>query len=150
MPEYGEFLYGEELYGSGDVSPDIVPSERVAWKFYDGTNTYLLPVNPNAASMPSKKRNLTYQATPTGGQITYEGRKTPNVLNFSGDILQESQYNSFRLWFLKRKQVRITDDLGQNFWVYLTSFSPSRQKSREYDWMMTYSAEAFVLDRGSF
>lgn len=148
MPIYGEFKYGERLYGDGP-SPDVVPSERVAWEFYDGTTTYRLPVNPNAATMPEKKRNLTYQPTSCGGQITYEGRRSPNILSFSGDILEEGQYNAFRLWMYKRKQVRITDDLDRSFWVYLTSFSPTRQKSQEYDWMMTYSAEAFILDRGS-
>lgn len=149
MPEYGEFEYGEELYGDGGTPPDVVPPGRVSWKFYDGATTYNLPVNPNAASTPKRKRTLTYQATAAGNQIKYEGRSSPNIINFSGDILNEAQFRSFQVWTRKRKQVRITDDLGQNFWVYFKSFSPSRQKAQEYNWMMSYSVEAFVLDRGS-
>lgn len=149
MTIFGDADFGEELFGDGGASPDVHPSERVAWQFFDGVSTYELPVNPNSATSPDRKRNLTEQATAAGSKIAYEGRRSPNVLTFSGDILEEAQYNAFRTWFRKRKQVRVRDDLGRSFWVYITGFSPQRQPSIQFEWMMTYTAEAFVLDRGA-
>jgi len=150
MAKFGQFQYGEEEYGAVETSFDAPLLERVAWTFFDGTTTYQLPVNPDSASMPSHfaQRKITYQATCAGAQVIYEGRREPHKVSFSGVILEEAQYNSFKTWVNKSKQIRITDDLGQKFWVYLKSFSPTRRKDSVYDWLMDYSAEGFVLDRG--
>ena len=142
---YGIPHYGESLYGAG--LPRTPATGRIAWTFYDGSIRYELPVNPDSAKMPTKEKKVTIQATAAGTQIIYEGRKDPKKISFSGVILEEAQYNSFKEWVNTNKQIQITDDLGQKFWVYLTTFSPKRRKSIDYAWLMDYSVEGFVLDR---
>jgi len=150
MAGFGEFEFGEEYFGDGGLDPDAPVLTRVAWIFFDGVTTYELPVNPDSASTPApfSPKKLSFQPTCAGAQVIYEGRAEPKKISFSGVILTEAQYNSFRTWVNKNKQIRITDDLGQKFWVYLKSFSPTRRSDTVYDWLMDYTAEGFVLDRG--
>lgn len=149
MPRFNGFDFGDELFGDSS-NPDIVDStERVAWTFYDGTNTYELLVNPNSATMPSLAKKLSKKPTAAGGQVKYEGRADPKKISFSGVILEEAQYRSFQTWFLLNKQIQITDDLGQQFWVYLSAWNPTRRRDTTYPWFTDYSAEGFVLDRGA-
>lgn len=150
MGRFNEFDFGEEVFGNGGVVAPDITTGRVAWNFYDHTDSYDFYVNPLEASMPTLNKKVTYQATAAGKQVSYEGRPQVGSLSFSGVILEEAQYLIFREWWLKRKQVRITDDLGQKYWVYLKSFNPTRRKNNTYDWLMDYTAEGIVLDRGSY
>ena len=146
MPVYGSPIYGEGIYEEAQV-PD--PSTgRVAWSFYDGVNIYNLDVNPSSASMPTiGQKRLTTQMTAAGTPIVYEGRKEAKTISFSGVILEEFQYRLFLLWVNMSKQIRITDDLGLRYWIYIKSFSPKRRKDSAHPWLMDYSIEGFVLDR---
>jgi hypothetical protein len=67
-------------------------------------------------------------------------------MTFSGTILTENEYNALIQWADERKQVRLTDDLGRQFWIYITSFVPTRQLKRNSPWFFTYNAEATILD----
>jgi len=147
MSNFGNVDFGEGTFGT-TVSPDAPVQNRIAWTFYDGVVTYSLPVNPQEASMPTNNKVLTFQATCSGTQIIFQGKPETKKISFSGVILEEEQYLSFRDWFLKRKQVQVTDDLGLKYWIYLKSFSPTRNRNNTYDWYMSYSAEGIVLDRG--
>ena len=151
MSKYGEFKYGEGVFGSSGGSSPIFPSEvdeRVAWRFFDGVNAYDLLVNPSAATMPVQKKRLNYKPTTAGRVVTYEGRPEVPTFNLSGTTLTEEQYRNFVSWSKLRKQIRITDDLGQEYWVYIKTYEPSRRNSHEYPWLMDYTISGVVLDRG--
>lgn len=153
MGRFGTFEFSEEVFGSegGESPSDPFPSithERIAWKFFDGENVYNLPVNPHSATMPVKKRRLTHQPTCAGRVVTYEGRPEAQIFNFSGVILNEEQYRLFSSWVRKSKQIQITDDLGQSYWVYFKTFEPKRKRNNSYDWYMDYAISGVVLDRG--
>lgn len=150
MGIFGDFDFGDDVFGGDSPeNPDAPLTQRVAWVFYDGVDTYVLPVNPDSASMPTPNRTLTFQATCTGKQVIYEGRPQTKKISFSGVTIEEGQYQAFKNWVNKRKQIQITDDLGQKYWVYLKSFKPQRRRNDTYPWLMDYSAEGVVLDRGS-
>jgi hypothetical protein len=123
---------------------------RVAWEFYDpvGNETYNWEINPNDGGYPSRSKNISYEATaaPNGQTLAFEGRESPASLSFSGTILTESQFNTLNDWYLKRNQIRLTDDLGREFWIYIKSFNPTRVRSINYPWRHNYSIEAIVLD----
>lgn len=128
---------------------------RIPWRFYDpigvgasGPITYLLPVNPNDGGSPSFKKTVTYQSTsaPDGKTLVFEGRDEVQTLEFSGVILTEDQYYAFIDWWRKRHQIHITDDLGRQFWAYITSFEPKRVRAQSHPWKHTYSASATVVD----
>lgn len=148
MAVFGSSEYGDSVFGSSS-SPATESPSRIAWKFFDNIDTYFLPVNPASASMPTKNKKVSFRATTSGRQVIFEGKPEVETMTFSGVILNEAQYTLWKLWASKRKQIQITDDLGQKFWVYITSFKPVRQKSNSYDWFMNYSVEATVVDRGA-
>ena len=150
MSVFGSFKFGEEVFGGsgGGIPPTPNFDERIPWTIanYSGGQTYAFEINPLDATVPSFKRTITTQSTAAGRQINYEGRRQPQTITVSGTILSEDQYNTMDAWARVRKQVKITDDLGEGFWVYVERFSPTRQKSTQFPWHMEYSLEATVLD----
>jgi len=123
---------------------------RIAWEFYDPVEdeTYEWEINPNDGGYPSRNKSIAYEATaaPNGQTLAFEGRESPATISFSGTILTESQFNTINTWYEKSNQIRLTDDLGREFWIYIRSFSPTRVRSINYPWRHTYSIEAIVLD----
>lgn len=150
MARFGTFRFGEETFGDPNGGSPSFPHdvERIPWNFFDGVNSYDLPINPNEASMPSPKRNVSTKATCAGRQVRIEGKPIVPQIEFSGVILYEEEYRAFEAWVNKRQQIRITDDLGMKYWVYLKSFSPQRVKSNTFPWYHTYSVSGVLLDRG--
>jgi len=151
MAKFGQFLFGEELFGEGITVPTEIAAIRVPWQFidYSLSQIYEMAINPIDASMPSIQKKITSKPTATGKIVQYEGRPEVQSMSFSGTILTESQYNIMVLWCNESKQILIVDDLGQKNWVYLTSFSPKRTRSVEFPWHMEYQAEAKSLDWGN-
>ncbi len=140
-------LYGKFPVGGGDSGVSVLASGgRVPWDLYDGSVSYQLMVNPDTATMPSIKRTVTARPTCSGRQVTYEGKPSIPEISFSGVILEEAQFRAFEEWVSLRKLVRITDDLGMKYWVYLKNFSPQRQKVTEYPWYHTYSVSGVLAD----
>lgn len=123
------------------------PSFRTAWRFFDGTNEYLLPVNPDAAKMPSLARAIKKEKTAAGTPFLVEGRQAVQAISFSGLTLSEDQYRAFRSWYKMSRQIRITDDLNQVYWIYIKEFAAKRRKSTNYPWLMEYTASGIVLNR---
>jgi hypothetical protein len=121
----------------------------VKWQFYDpdgeGT-TYNFSINPDSYSSDSVLRNIKDEATSFGSRVFFEGRKTPRTFSFSGTILSEDQYNVLYAWANERRQIRLTDDLGFQNWIYIKSFNPTRQLKPNVPWYFTYSIEAVSLD----
>lgn len=149
MTFFGTFDFGESLFGEDYVPPDGLTTEtRVPWLFqaYNGVDVYEFAVNPLTAKMPSKKRNITKEKTATGAPILFQGRDSVPSMTFGGTILTEAHLNAMRTWAIKQNQVKLTDDLGRQYWVYITSFSPTRNYHADYPWRHDYQAEALVLD----
>ena len=152
MGKFGQFNFNEDTFnGTGGTPPVPGPPQesiRMAWNFFDGVNSYDLPVNPNEATMPVSGRRVTAKPTCAGRQVIYQGKNIVSEFTISGVILYEAEYRAFEEWVEKRKQIRITDDLGMKYWVYLKSFSPTREKSNAYEWYHKYTCSGVLLDRG--
>lgn len=151
MAKFGTFEFGEEEFGEGGVSPGPTPipePSRVGWRFFDGLSTYILPVNPHSARMPTRRKRVTHKPTCAGRNVTFEGRPETQDFDFSGVILSEAQYRLFVSWASKRKQIQVTDDLGRQYWVYIENFSPTRKKVATNPWYMDYTISGVALDRG--
>lgn len=150
MAFFGTFLYGEELFGADSSGPGPGPSPsliRVPWVFQQlhDPDVYEFAINPLNARMPSVQRIYTKQKTSSGRDVVFQGRDPAQTMGFSGTILTEEHLEIMDVWFSKEKQISITDDLGQQYWVYLTSFNASRNYSSQFPWRHEYSAEATVL-----
>lgn len=122
----------------------------VKWLFEDlvTVDSYELEINPNTMKLPAREKKMNYQTTaaPDGKVIAYEGRDAVQVLGFSGVTLSEEQHNAFVEWFEKRHQIRITDDRGDQWIVYITKYTPTRRRAVHYPYKHEYEIEAFVLD----
>lgn len=123
---------------------------RVAWVFTDLTDssTYSWEVNPLDGNDGTFEKSITYQSTaaPDGRLLIFEGRDQPNNASWTGTILSQNQYDTLKLWYQKRHQVQIEDDLGRTFIVYVTKFSPQRVRNTTYPWKHTYSIEYVIIE----
>lgn len=122
------------------------------WKFYDPTTTteteFIL--NPRDGGLPQWEKTVTAQGTTApaneGNIVIFEGTDKPSTVAFSGTLIYQEHHQFFLDWFQKRYQVRITDDLGNVVWCYLTKYSPKRKNRVNYKWTADYDAEALILD----
>lgn len=121
------------------------------WQFWDpiASETYVFPINPNAGGTPTRAKSLAIEKTaaPDGKAILFEGREDPRKISVSGAILEEAELNAFYAWYDKRHQVRLTDDLGRQFWVYITNFSATRDRRQSHPWHHSYQMEMTILDQ---
>jgi hypothetical protein len=100
-------------------------------RFYDPLTgeTYLWQVNHSDEDRFGRDRNITYGA-PTGntGPVRFQGDKTPIVLQLSGVIFHQAQYEAMVSWFerCERQSILFTDFTGAGAEVIITSFQPTR------------------------
>lgn len=124
---------------------------RIAWIFTDNvlSESYSFEINPKDDGSLQYEKTITYKNTsgPDGATVVFEGRDVPNATTFSGTILSEDQYNAMVHWFNKRYPITILDDLGREFLIYITKFSPKRKISRTHPWRHEYSVDYFVAQQ---
>lgn len=122
----------------------------VRWTFYDPTipETYTFDINPSEGGTPTRRKKIEYQntAAPDGKVLVFEGRDEPQEFTFTGTILTEAHYTTLVNWFSKRRQIKVTDDLGREHWIYIKSFDATRQRAVHYPWKHSFTIEAVVLD----
>ena len=123
---------------------------RVPWKFNsinsDDVDEYIFAINPLESTVPSLAKTMTSSSTTAGRNIVFQGRDAIGTLSCSGTILYQAHYEKLLEWAQKEKQVKITDDLNNSYWVFITSFTPTRQPSSSHPWRHEFSLEATVLD----
>jgi len=121
----------------------------VRWLFEDTATaeSYTFEVNPRAGGSPSYKKTISYQNTsaPDGKTLVFEGLDAAQEIEWEGVILQETQYDAFLTWYQKRRQIRLTDDLGRQMWIYIKSFEPKRRRGQSHPWLHDYTITAVIL-----
>lgn len=120
------------------------------WVFYDPIvpESYTFSVNPNEGGTPGRTKKIGQQATaaPDGKTLLFEGRDEVQTIDISGTILTQAQLDAFTAWSDKRHQVRVTDDLGRQYWVYITTFSATRNRRASHPWHHSYQMSMLILD----
>lgn len=122
----------------------------VKWTFQDPVTlaAHTFALNPSEGAQPKYQKSLAYEVTAaaSGGTLVYEGRAEPQKIEWSGIIQELSEHETFVEWFEKGYQIDITDDLGNEFRAYITSYQPSRVPRVHYPERREYSMEAVILD----
>jgi len=122
----------------------------VRWKFDDLTTlaTYTFEINPASGGSPSFEKNLVYENTlaPNGHALIYEGQDPVRELTWEGVILTQTHYQTYVDWWDKRHQIKLTDDLGRQYVIYIKSFQPKRERAVHYPWKHSYTVTAVILD----
>lgn len=132
------------------MAADAVLIPLVRWRLDDDTvgDSYVFEINPNEGGTPPRKKNLTTQSTtaPDGKPIIFEGQDEVLNASVSGVILNEDQLAVLTEWFKRRHLVKLTDDLGRAYIIYLTGLQAGRQRSAHYHWKHTYTLEYTVFE----
>lgn len=125
-------------------------ADLVRWIFYDITDdvSYTFDINPGEGGTPSYKKKVTYTSTtaPNGKTLLFEGAREPQVLEWTGTIIEEDHLNSLHTWWDKEHQIRLTDDLGRVYHLIVTDFEPKRIRNAQRPWKHTYTMRATVID----
>ena len=122
----------------------------VRWTFYDPNTLveFTVPINPNSVSDPDRKKKI--KETPTlskdGTVLLVEGREDAPTMKWSGTILTKAHHDAFIEWYKKSYSVRVTDDNGDEQWVFITGYSSERQRSPKYPYKRTFTMTAYALD----
>lgn len=118
------------------------------WNFQDNviSQSYNFDVNPNRGGTPSFQKNLSYSSTPAGSSIVFEGRDKPRTFTVSGTLREEAQLIALQTWFDKEYQVKITDDLGREFWIYITNLQFERAQTRRWPFRHTFTINYVEVD----
>ena len=120
------------------------------WEFFDHVTNVNVPleINPSDVDMGGVQRTIseTSASSPTGKRILFEGRRQPQKMVFTGVTFTKAQYEFFEDWANKNYQIRMTDDLGRQYWIYITRFAPTRRRAFNQPWLTDYTMEATVLD----
>lgn len=122
----------------------------VRWRFDDPVNldTYEFHISPNEGGSLQYKKTINYQNTsaPDGKTLVFEGRDEPKTSEFSGVILDREHYEAMVDWFNRRHQIKVTDDLERQFWIYIVEFTPKRERAAHSPWKHSYTCRYVVLD----
>lgn len=112
--------------------------------------TYTFEINPNDGGQPTFAKNITYTSTtaPNSGTLMFEGGPKPQEVTVSGTLLTETQYSMLAFFVTSHYLFQLTDDRGEQQWVYFTSFQPKRVNRAHHPWYSTYSL-AYTVVQGS-
>lgn len=120
------------------------------WVLYDPIvpESYELHINPNEGGTPPRTKAITSRSTasPQGKTIVFEGMDEPRTFEVSGVIRDQAHLEELDRWANKRHQIRLTDDLGRQFWIYITNFVPRRQRRATVPWYHTYTLSYIEVD----
>lgn len=113
----------------------------VRWTFEDLAtgDSYEWEVNPNSGGSPQYRKTITYQNTVGGRTLIFEGSDEPLTGQVSGVLLSQDQHETLVDWWDKRHLVRLTDDLGRTYMIYIVSYEPERQRSVRYGYKHSYT-----------
>lgn len=105
------------------------------------------PFNPSEGGTPEYKKTINSVSTvaPNGKTIFYQGAGEPQVLEFSGVVLEQEHHDLFVTWAEKQRILILTDDLGREFQVVIESYSPQRVRRATRPWYHTYTMRCFVM-----
>lgn len=119
------------------------------WYFIepDTLESVAFEVNPSATNEPELAKNILYSNTlgPLAQSIIYQGNTDNQTFSWSGKILTEDQYYFFEEWWDRREPLQVQDDLGRVYTVYITEYSPKRERAVSHPWLHSYDMTALVL-----
>lgn len=122
----------------------------VRWRFDDPSSleSYVFSINPNDGGTPTRQKQFQYSSTaaPDGKTLVFEGRDHPLKINFGGVLLEEEQYQALLDWFDHRNQIKLTDDLGREYYIVIEQLDMTRKRSANQPWKHEYKVSATVVD----
>lgn len=120
------------------------------WTIYDPvtTTTWTFAMSPSEGGPAGREKPFSYIATTAsdGTPIFYGTQEKPREFAFKGVILTRAERDIFNTWFSKTRQLLLTDDLGESYWVYFDKFAPTRKRVANRELKLEYDMHAYVVD----
>lgn len=112
-------------------------------EFTEQADRYVMEINPNDGGAITIQKNILMSQTvgPNRVNILQEGTSQAPVITFSGVILTQEQLEAMERWFDRRVFIRMTDDLGRQYFGVFSKWSPRRQRRASNFWYHSYDAE---------
>lgn len=129
------------------VSISGIISASPRWQFRDVTTgeTQEFDINPNEETYNAFSKKIVYQNTLPNKSVIFETQQDASTLSWAGTILSQAELASFQRWFDNRSVIELTDDLGRIFMLYITEFTPKRERRASHPWFHTYNMQAYVF-----
>lgn len=124
---------------------------RIAWVLTDPTDSssYSFEVNPLNANTPTVEKTITEMASSasSGLPILFEGANKAGKMSISGTLLSQEQFDALNLWNDKRKTILVTDDLGQQWTMYMVRLTMNRVRNTSFPWKHTFNIDYVQVDQ---
>lgn len=132
--------------GSMVLGKNASPTPHVTVNWTPVAADYTWEINPNDGGALEVQKNLqiAQNTGPNRVNIVQEGQSQAPVMNFSGTILTQGQLETMEKWFDRRVFIRLTDDLGRQYYGIFSQFQPKRVRRASNFWYHTYDA-AFTV-----
>lgn len=114
------------------------------WRLDDGVTSYTFAFNPNQMTSPYASVPVRAFSTTDGVVLLQQVRFEPTLLQFSGVIQVQGQYDALLAWMAKTTPVALFDHLGRSMSVFIKSFAPVTVRSRNA-WKHQYEMSVLVL-----
>lgn len=134
--------------GSPPVPPIPVPPGLPRWRFYDSVvdETYVFEINPDSGGSPTYGKRVVKSTTQADrSSLIIEGSPPAQNIDFSGVSLTQTQLEAFVNWFNRRRPIKLTDDLGRQWTVYIRSVEPDRKRNLSEPYEHHYKISTVVL-----
>lgn len=120
------------------------------WKFYDPylADTMTFEINAKEGGEPKVHKNVSTMRTcaPDGRKIVHEGARSPQEFTFRGVLRSTTARDLMQTWVDKMYQIRWTNDLGEQRWIRIHTFTPTRKRVSSRRYKAEYELSAFILD----
>lgn len=118
------------------------------WRFDDPVDASALVFghNPSEGGETSTKRNVLVQTTsPTHQPIIIESGSDGKDVTFKGTLLSTAERDTLLVFINKERRVLWTNDLGEQHWIYVDDFTPTRKHSASHTYVADYTLHALIV-----
>lgn len=125
------------------ISGANLPTPSVEVAYVQTNVAYQFEINPNDNGAVSIQKSIMMNQTtgPNRVNILQEGQNQAPLLDFSGVILTQTQLEAMETWYDRRVFIKITDDLGREYYGVFSKFTPKRIRRASNFWYHNYDAE---------
>lgn len=118
------------------------------WTLYDPylADTLTFVTSPKEGGEPTRAKKITTDHTTAGHPITYEGARPPDEISFKGVVRSTADRDTLMGWAGKPYQVKLTNDLGEERWIWIDMFTPTRKRVASRPFKAEYDIHGFVVD----
>lgn len=120
------------------------------WTFHDevAMEDWTFTINPREVTEPGVDKQVSSLGTtaPDGLPILFEAQAPAQDISWKGLLLDVATRETFKYWARKRNQILLTNDMGEELWIYIDKFKPNRKRVASRPYKAEYDLHAWIVD----